>query len=260
VVGVLLSILLHSRVHAVATAGALCLVALEREGARSWPWWLACLLAGLSRIPLWIRWGGLVSPEYQSMHGLGMGLDGSAYLLAALLPWTAVFVGPLLTDRRWRERLAVPVVGAVLGTFLLALATPDLGERMTFGEKTPLRYLGMTATIARMAGPDGSFLPRLALIAFGAVGGASLGVLAVRSWRRPIGDPLGVVGRLSVWTFLAGIGLYALTDAFVFDRYLLPWGCLLPILWWRELPRGWAIAQAVVLTAMAGWLAMQWLG
>jgi len=71
---VLLAILLHNRIHAVAFAGAICLTAFGRDRLRSWPWWLACVLAGICRLPLWMRWGGLVSPEYQSMHGLGLGL------------------------------------------------------------------------------------------------------------------------------------------------------------------------------------------
>ncbi|MHC4108416.1 MAG: hypothetical protein ACYSTY_10065 [Planctomycetota bacterium] len=88
--GAILAILLHNRVHAAAFGAAAVLVAWERDGRRSWPWWAACAAAGLVRVPLWIRWGGLVSPEYQSMHGLGFSPASLTYLggcRGRALPW-----------------------------------------------------------------------------------------------------------------------------------------------------------------------------
>jgi len=86
-----ITIALHSRIHVVPVAGGVCLAAFMLLGWRSWPWWLASLIAGLLRIPLWYRWGGLVSPEYQSLHGLGFRLESMAYLAAALVPFVGVF-------------------------------------------------------------------------------------------------------------------------------------------------------------------------
>ena len=42
----LLAVLLHSRIHAVAWAGAACLAAWQLRGIRSWPWWVASIIAG----------------------------------------------------------------------------------------------------------------------------------------------------------------------------------------------------------------------
>jgi hypothetical protein len=94
VFGVILAVLLHHRVHAAAFGAAAALTALERDRWRSWPWWVACAAAGLARVPLWIRWGGLVAPEYQSMHALGFSPDSLTYLAAAVVPLAALFLWP----------------------------------------------------------------------------------------------------------------------------------------------------------------------
>ena len=51
-----LVVLLHSRIHVVPIAGGVCLALFCRDGFRSWPWWVASIIAGLLRIPLWVRW------------------------------------------------------------------------------------------------------------------------------------------------------------------------------------------------------------
>jgi len=68
---IVLSLALDHRPQAVAFAGAVALVSLERDGLRSWPWWLACVAAGVSRLPLWAYWGGLVT-RGSSASGCGL--------------------------------------------------------------------------------------------------------------------------------------------------------------------------------------------
>ena len=147
--GLLLAILLHSRIHAAAFAGAAVLVALERDGVRSWPWWLAALAAGLSRAPLWIRWGGLVSPGYASMHELGLNLDSLTYFAAAYAPFTAVFLWPAFANRFNRGRWWLIFCGAALGLGLGLLASPSLSETLRFREWDVLRFQGVVGTAAR---------------------------------------------------------------------------------------------------------------
>lgn len=302
VVGLLLVWLLHTRIHAVAFAGAICVVATVRDGRRSWPWWLACALAGLSRIPLALRWGGLVSPMYREMHQLGgedetVVLANVTYLLAALVPLTGVFlirrwgvaarasdgaVGAL-ADRRW-----MPIAGAVAGALLGLLASPALAGRLPapplWAERAPdgiVRYLGAAATVVRGAtgfSEDGGRALAVGLYALGStIGGASLGALAALAWRRRRADEHGArrtvddptvngvsqVGRtlaqLTVLTLTCGIVLYAATRSFVLDRYLLPWGCLLPILWIQLLDRRLLIVQAGLLVVMFVWGVRAWL-
>ncbi|NOG52741.1 MAG: hypothetical protein HND57_00160 [Planctomycetes bacterium] len=81
-----LVLLVHVRVQAVVIAGAVCLTAVLTVGIRgSACWWMASAIAGLSRIPLWLRWDGLVSPEFQDRYGLGFRLDALTYVVVAAL-------------------------------------------------------------------------------------------------------------------------------------------------------------------------------
>ena len=59
--------------------------------------------------------------------------------------------------------------------------------------------------------------------------------------------------------FLLGAAMYALTRAAVYDRYLLPWAALMPIVWLIALPRGAVVAQAIGLLGFGAWLTHQWL-
>ena len=114
--GVLLWVLLHNRPHAVALAGAVGMVSLFALGRGCWTWWLACFLAGLGRIPLYLRWGGIVPSSLQD-HFVAFEFDpaGTTYLLAAVIPSLAVLVVPFLTSAKrarigagpWVERLPV---------------------------------------------------------------------------------------------------------------------------------------------------------
>jgi hypothetical protein len=255
--GVLLSLALHNRVHAVAFAGAACLIAAERDGRRSWPWWLACVVAGISRIPLWLRWGGLVSPMHQSMHSLGFSLDSLTYLGAALVPWTGLLLWQALADPAARRRTWMIAVGALVG-FAIALVAPvNFTHALPFQDTSILRYLGMLGSAVRWIGDTET--QRLVMIGLTTFGMASLGALATLSWRDPVADPRGVANRLVFWSLCCGWGLYALTSAFVFDRYLLPWAALLPIVWVLHLPRWLLCMQALLFIAIDGWLIRQWL-
>lgn len=249
VFGVILAALLHHRIHAAAFGCAACLVAFERDRVASWPWWAACAAAALLRVPLWLRWGGLVAPEFQGMHSLGLGLDGVTYLVAALAPWTAIFLWPGLVAGWKRPRALVPIgAGAVVGMALAIVASPDLGETLTFGDRSVHRFLGFVATAGRTAS-DLPPLQGLVVAALAIAGGAGLGALAGLAWSRPARG--GLAARLAVWTLAAGCAMYLLTRAYVFDRYLLSWGVLMPLVWVALLPRPALALQGVVLGAFA---------
>jgi len=286
--GTMLAILLHLRVHAVATAGAICLVATMRSGVRSWPWWVATIVAGLLRLPLWLRWGGLVSPEYQYMHQIGgeggdalFGLfhpQNVAYLLAASAPWAALLgVAAWLAARKRASRVPI-IVGAVVGCGIVLLFPPSMEARLAlppvvadYAPRGELeRYLGLAASLARSVDATSFQTGVLAILA--ALGGGGLGALwlSPRKLRHSSqttsgmelstasghleNDTLRLLAAMTFWTLVLGIGLYSLTDAFVVDRYLLPWAALLPILWWCRLPKTLLAVQVLGLTLLcAGW-------
>jgi hypothetical protein len=256
---VVLSMCLHHRIHAVAIAGAVCLVSLERDGVRSWPWWTACLVAGLSRIPLWVRWGGLVSPEYQGAFDLGFSLDGPTYLAASLMPLLGLLLWPALIQRDERRRRWPIIAGAVLGLLLGVFAAPTLGEtlRMKDGGDV-VRFLGITATAVRTMSSD-SVVQHVLFAALSTVGLASLGALASLAWEKPVAECRGLAYRIQFWMLAGGVGLYALTRAAVFDRYLLAWAVLLPMIWLLSLPRGVLLIQIAMLLGIVARLTWVWL-
>lgn len=250
VVGLLLAILLHLRIHAVAFAAAIVLVATERDRVRSWPWWLACFLAGLSRIPLMIRWGGLVSPEYQSAHGLGLSVASLTYMAAALVPMTAVFLWPALLDRRYATGRWMIGLGAGIGLVLGLVARPVLGETMMVLDIEVRRYLGFIAiVVAKVTGSPA--WQSVLLGALAVTGAGAMGALGAIGWTAPPADRRGVILRLQFWTLVTGCGLYVLTESVVYDRYLLGWAVLMPIVWVAALPRRALVAQGVLLLAIA---------
>ena len=263
--GILLAVLMHHRIHAVAIAGAVCLVSAERDGRAGWPWWLASALAGLARVPLWIRWGGLVSPAYQGAFDLGLTPASTMYLLAATAPWLALLLWPVFTDpaaRSWRKPILVMGgAGLVLG---IAFA-PPLGTTLTMqGGGPPVqRYMGILNTVVRTVAaraPAPEWLAQRALLAAACgLGFAALAALATCAVRAPAREPRGMILRLQAWTLVLGAAMYALTRAAVYDRYLLAWAALMPIVWLVALPRGAAAAQAAGLLGIAAWLTYRWL-
>lgn len=264
--GLILSLLLHNRVHAVAYAGAVALIAFERDRWRSWPWWLGCVLAGASRIPLWMRWGGLVHPDYQSMHHVGFRLDSLSYLAAAFVPFLVAFLWPALRERRWRRNLAFILPTAGIGLVLAVVAQPNLA---VFAGATE-RFQGVIAGVITRLDPNSSpdHIPtfvRIAMTLLATIGLASLGALASLSWRKSDNESdvglrrTALCGRLMVWTLATGWGLYAFTQGWVFDRYLLPWAILLPLLWLKWLPRWMLTVQAIGLSAIVTHHTLVWL-
>lgn len=251
VFGLLLSILLHHRIHAVAFAGAAMLVSFERDRWRSWPWWLACFAAGLTRLPLYLRWDGLVSPEYQHLLGIGLRLDSLTYLAISLLPCTVVLLWPALMDRSLRHCRWWIAAAAVLGLAFGVLAVPDLSLTAQDGKA---RYLGMVATALRplQTGPVLLF----AIAALSTIGFSALAASAAVAFSLPLTGSAGVVHRLAAWSVLVGWGMYALTRGVVFDRYPLPFVALLPFVLSARTPQWLLVLQALGLLGVVIKLAM----
>ncbi|MHC5022665.1 MAG: ArnT family glycosyltransferase [Planctomycetota bacterium] len=256
--GVFLSIALHHRPHAVAFAGAAVLVASERDGVRSWPWWLACLLAGLSRLPLWWRWGGLVTSDYQGLFGFGIHPDALTYALAAALPSTGILLWPVVRDTGHRGRRRWVIAGGLVGLVLGVIAAPDLATTVQYdlpGPDPPAQqaeYAGVVATFTSRIFASG-WQQRVAVAALAGLAGAALAALGVAAWTRRERDGAGVVGRLAFWMLAVGLPLYAISSGPVYDRYVLVWAILLPLVWVQNLS-SWALAvQALALTAIAAY-------
>jgi len=251
-VGVLLSILLHLRIHAVAFAVALVLVAYERDRWRSWPWWAACAAAGLSRLPLVFRWGGLVSPEYQGAHSLGVNPASVTYLAAALVPMTAVVLWPGLLDRRCAARRWMIAAGAGIGLGLAIVARPSFGETVTILDMQVKRYLGLIVlSLDRIT--DSPWFAAVLVGGLAMTGAAAMGALGSLGWRRGVSDRTGVVMRLQFWTLVTGCGLYGMTSGVVYDRYLVSWAVLMPIVWVVSLPRRALGVQGALLGTLLCW-------
>lgn len=254
--GVVLSILLHHRPHAAAFAGAAVLVAFERDGLRSWRWWLAAALAGFSRLPLWHRWGGLVTSDYQDIFNLGIRVDCQTYLLAAILPATIVFLWPVLTEAAHRARRWWIAVGGGVGLLLSIFAQPDLTSAI--GVVKPQQvYAGVVKTFLNAFIPSG--LPQqLALSALAVVGGVSLGAMLAVTWSKSINTTDGLVRRLSFWTIGGGMALFSLTTSPVYDRYLVIWVLLLPIVWLMTLQRWLVLLHSLTMVLMLAYLVNNW--
>ena len=182
---VTLSILVHNRVHAAAMAPAVCLVAFGRGGWRgALPWVIACGAAALSRVPLLVHWGGIVSPRFQGLHATGVRMAGVTYLLASFAPLLVMFIPEAWTMQRvWARRLMA--LGAAIGLGLALVAMPRLDETISNQEITASMYSGITATAVRMLSANAT-IQSIALGALAGVGGAALGALAAVAWRRPV--------------------------------------------------------------------------
>lgn len=250
-----LAIALHSRIHVVALAGGICIAAWSLQGRRSWPWWLASIVAGVLRIPLWQRWGGLVSSDYQSLHGLGFRFESLSYLAAALLPFVGVFAVEAWRIGKARTSL---IVSFCVGFSLCMVAMPDLSipEIIDFTNEND-RFQGIVATLTKAISehPTGQQVVLSILSGLGLAGLAGL-------WncRKNSDSTIGsIVHDVCYWSLTLGWLLYALTRGFVFDRFILIWAFLLPIVWIRILPQKLLIAQYMLLTVIAVRLVTLWL-
>ena len=245
-----LAIAMHSRIHIVAVAGAICIVAYMHEGKSSWPWWLATLLAGALRIPLWIRWGGLVSPDYQSLHGLGFRLEGVAYLAAALFPFVGIFILDKLRDAK---NIFWMCIAFSLGFALVMISQPDLTIPSTIDYASPNeRFQGIIATAVQLISSD-TLIQQLALALFAGLGLAGLSSL-IYSTRKS-----SRISTIAAWSLLLGWGLYAFTRGFVFDRFILTWAFLLPFVYVNTLAKRYLFIQYAALALIAIRLTMLWL-
>jgi hypothetical protein len=83
--------------------------------------------------------------------------------------------------------------------------------------------------------------------AFALVGAGSLAALAAIGWTGPPSDPRVMITRLAVLTLALGCAMYVVSTGYVFDRYLLGWAVLLPIIWVAVLPRAVLALQALIL-------------
>jgi len=245
----LVAIALHSRIHVVAVVGAVCVVSFLRDGFRSWPWWVAGVLAGLLRIPLWIRWEGLVSPKYQNLHGLGFRLESLSYLAAALAPFVGIFAVCAWKHKEARKWIFAAGVFAFL---LVIVATPNLHIPESIDYDSPNeRFQGIVGTAVQMIVSDQT-IQKLLLAILAAVGLAGLVGLQKMPQKN-------VASQLSFYTLTFGWLLYAFTQGFVFDRFLLVWAFLLPIVWWTQLPRTLFVLQSTAMLIITLRLAVLWL-
>lgn len=261
--GLLLVLLLHHRIHVVALAGAIVLAALWRDRGRSWPWIAALLLAGLSRVPLWLRWGGLVGESFQHRYSVGLRLDSLAYLLAALAPTIGLALVVLawrwrtLGASAWRFTAGAGAVGAALAL----LAPPAIS-----GDVQDLRFAGPVATVLRPLA-DSPVLFRAAMTALAALGAMSLAAVMWLAWRgeadagdsapEPHDRSRRLLGtRLAALTILLGWLLSALAGGDVYDRYLLAFTFLWPLWCVRLMPPPLLAAQLIwqaSFTALQVW-------
>ncbi|MDG2478044.1 MAG: hypothetical protein P8M32_09145 [Phycisphaerales bacterium] len=256
---ILLGVLLHSRIHAAPLAVAVALATFHRESWRSWPWWVASVVGGLVRLPLWIRWGGPVSSDFQQLHGVGLRLESLTYLAAAMALPLAIFLVAWVLNRRRGRWWWIPVAGMGVGVFLSVVAPNDLSVPSAL-DLTLLqdRYQGAAATAAITIGGQGvGSAVILGILAVLGLGG--LGALLAAALDRPPRTIAGLVLRMQAYAILCGWLMYAMTRGFVFDRYLLVWCAALPIAWVLVLPRPLVVLQFFPLVVSLAWFVYTWL-
>ncbi len=254
--GLLLAVGLHHRIHVVALAGAIVVLAMLRDRAQSWPWIAAMLLAGLSRLPLYLRWGGLVGESFRDRYSIGLRFDSLSYLLAALLPTIALALVMMVLRRREMGAAAVRAVAAaaVVGAALALLAPPGITSDLQ-----DLRFAGPVATALRPLA-DSPVLFRCVIMALAALGAASLASVVLLAWRGTADGQAALqseslssfAARLAALTILFGWMLSALASGDVYDRYLLAFTFLWPLWCVRLMPRPFLIAQVVWQALVTG--------
>ena len=254
--GVLLAALLHHRVHVLALGGAVVVLALAVEGRRGWPWVVAALLAGLSRLPLYLRWGGLVGESFRERYSVGLRFDSLAYLLAALLPTIGLALVVMVMRRR---QLGSAALGAMIAAGALGAALAVLAPPGVTSEVQDLRFAGPVASVLRPLATS-PILLSVALAALAALGAMSLAGAMWLGWGES-GSENGVATatpmqrcgtRLACLTILFGWLLSALASGDVYDRYLIAFTFLWPLWCVRVMPRRIVIAQIAWQAAFTG--------
>ena len=139
--GLVLTILLHHRAHAVVPAAAAVLVALQRDGSPAWRYGLAGFVAGLLRLPLYVEWGGLVSPGVRQSLRIGV-LTGSGGVSAGCTCSNGVGRGSLSgwvkpSPSCWPawESLRSPLLWWLAQTFRVPMVGSDPTARPPFVSK-----------------------------------------------------------------------------------------------------------------------------
>ncbi len=247
--GILFAVLLHHRIHVVALAGGIVLIAAQRQRWRSWPWLVAGLLAGLSRLPLYLRWGGLVGESFQHRYSIGLRLDSLAYLSAALLPTIglALVAAGLRRRELGRQTIGLIVLCGAAGAGLVAIAPPAISS-----DPQALNFAGPVATLLRPIA-DAPMLLAGVLAALSALGAMSLASLAALTAEhaRDAEKRVQIGSWLALLTIVLGWLLSALAAGDVYDRYLLGFTFLWPVLCVRVLPRPLVIVQLLGQSAIA---------
>lgn len=243
VFGILFAILLHHRIHVVALAGAIVLLAAQRDRWKSWPWFAAGLAAGLSRLPLYLRWGGLVGESFQHRYSVGLRLDSLVYLSAALLPTIGLvlLVGLMRRRELGRRTMGVIVIVGGFGAGLAAMAPPALSS-----DPQALNFAGPVASLLRPVA-DWPILLNGLFAALSALGAMCLACLVALTWRQTDGasSMVRLGSRLACLTIVFGWLLSAFAGGDVYDRYLIAFTFLWPVLCMRLFP--WPLLMAQVL-------------
>jgi len=119
------------------------------------------------------------------------------------------------------------------------------------------RYQGIVSTLVTFVSSHGW----LQQVVLGTLAGLGLaGLVGMWFCRKPDATIVyNVIHQISFWSLGIGWLLYALTRGFVFDRFLLVWAFLLPIVWIRVLPTWLLAVQYVMLALVAARLTIIWL-
>lgn len=253
------SIALHNRVHAAAIVAGTCIASFQRGGIRgAWPWIVAGGIAGLSRIPLLIYWGGIVSPRFQGLHALGVRPEGLTYLFAALTLPLAVLIPVALSRSGSKSSKWFVIGGGAMGLVLAALASPDLQLTVVSADVVQSMYSGVVATAVKTTTANAA-LQSICIGICSIAGGMGFGALLSIAFKHRVGTTISLVHQLQFWTLFAGIGMSALSAAPQYDRYPLAWLILMPIVWSACLPRWALLIQSAALIVVFSWLSWRWL-
>ena len=140
--------------------------------------------------------------------------------------------------------------------FLKPIIWDNVPESIDFGVQTE-RFQGIVSTAVRLV--TGNVLLQQFLIAILAAVGLS-GLIGLHMNSRTVdGSVYEAVIGIAFWSLALGWILYAFTEGFVFDRFLLVWAFLLPIIWWKLLPRCLFALQCIAMGIIVVRLVVVWL-